>query len=53
MGDLFVYDFPPDLHRELKIKAAEEGKKLKAVIIETLRKGLQGSKKSKKGGDGK
>ena len=54
MGDLFVKDFPVDLHRELKIKAASEGKSLKQVIIELCWKGLKQSvpnKLKKKGGD--
>lgn len=48
MGDLFIKDFPTDLHRDLKIKAAEEGKTLKEVIIEQLIKGVKETKKSSK-----
>ena len=47
MGDLFVKDFPEDLHRELKIKAASEGKSLKQVIIELCWQGLKQSLPSK------
>lgn len=51
MGDLFVKDFPEDLHRELKIRAALESKSLKQVIIELCRQGLKAPlpKKSKRG----
>lgn len=41
MGDLFIKDFPSDLHRALKIKAAEDGKSLKATLIELLQKQLK------------
>lgn len=30
------YEIPDDLHRALKVKAAQEGKTLKALIIELL-----------------
>lgn len=30
------YELPDDLHRALKIKAAEEGKTLKQVILDAL-----------------
>lgn len=32
------YEIPDDLHRALKVKAAQEGKTLKALIIELLRR---------------
>jgi predicted HicB family RNase H-like nuclease len=35
------YEIPKDLHRALKIKAAEEGKTLKALIIELLQQGVE------------
>lgn len=41
MGDLFIKDFPPDLHRELKIRAAQEGTSLKGIIIELLWQALK------------
>jgi plasmid stability protein len=34
------YQFPDDLHRALKIRAAEEGITLKALIIRLLSEGL-------------
>lgn len=30
------YDIPDDLHRALKVRAAQEGKTLKALLIEIL-----------------
>lgn len=34
------YEIPDDLHRALKVRAAEEGVTLKQLIIELLRAGL-------------
>lgn len=31
------YELPEDLHRALKVRAAEEGKTLKQVILDALR----------------
>ncbi len=48
-----IRDFPNDLHRFLKIKAAEDGTTIKALIIKYAQDGLQRDKKStktKKGG---
>lgn len=36
------YEIPEELHRALKVKAAEEGKTLKQVIIEAFRLYLGG-----------
>ncbi len=48
-----IRDFPNDLHRSLKIKAAEEGTTIKALLIKYAEEGLARGKKStktKKGG---
>jgi plasmid stability protein len=44
---LFIRNFPDDLHKTLKVKAAQEGKTLYQLIIELLRKstGQEGEKK--------
>lgn len=36
-------DLPDDLMRQLKVRAALEGKKLKEIVIEALRKEVSGS----------
>lgn len=38
------YDIPEDLHRALKVRAAQEGVTLKELIIRLLREGLRKSK---------
>lgn len=35
------YDLPDDLHRALKIRAAEEGVTLRALVIRLLTEGLK------------
>ncbi len=36
MTALYIKEFPDDLHKELKILAAENGTSLKAVVIDFL-----------------
>jgi plasmid stability protein len=38
MARLVVEDFPDDLHRALKIRAASEGTSVKALVIEAAEK---------------
>jgi plasmid stability protein len=45
MATLFIRDFPPELLRALKVKAAQEDKTLKAVCIEILSKEVGKSRK--------
>jgi len=35
-----TFDLPPDLVRELKLRAVHEGRKLKEVVADLLRRGL-------------
>jgi hypothetical protein len=48
MSDINVRDFPEELHREVKARAALEGISLKELIIKAveayLRRGLKGKK---------
>jgi plasmid stability protein len=39
--NLYVRNFPIDLFRRLKVKAAQEGRTLKEVCIELLSKGVK------------
>lgn len=48
MTALFIKEFPDDLHRALKIRAAEEGTSLKGIIIDLLWKQLQAGQPKKK-----
>ncbi len=38
-----TFDLPPDLVRELKLRAVHEGRKLKDLTADLLRRGLAGS----------
>lgn len=49
MTALYIKEFPDDLHKELKIRAAEEGTSLKGIIIELLRQALKEQPKKGKG----
>ena len=42
----YIINFPDDLHREAKIRAAQEGTTMKEIIIKSLTEYLK-----KKGGD--
>ena len=42
--------FPDDLHRSLKIRAAETGTTVKALMIKFCQEGLERDKKAKKKG---
>ena len=44
----YIINFPDDLHKEAKIRAAQEGTTLKEIIIRALTEYL---KEQKKGGD--
>lgn len=46
MKSLIIRKIPDDLHRALKIKAAQEGKSIQAKIIELIRKETNSEKKS-------
>ena len=35
---LFIREFPEEVHKALKVKAAQDGKKLYQLIIEILRR---------------
>jgi plasmid stability protein len=48
MATINLRDFPADLHKKVKIRAAEEETTIKAIIIKALTEYL---KKKKKGGD--
>lgn len=52
MAILNIKDFPDDLHRALKIRAAEEVTSIKALFIRYCQEGLQRDKQQtkKKGG---
>lgn len=52
MAIINLRDFPDDLHRELKIKAAETGTTIKALMIRYCQEGLKADKKGKKKGRG-
>ena len=41
MATINMRDFPQDLHRALRIRAAEEGTSIKAVIIRYCEEGLK------------
>jgi plasmid stability protein len=49
MALINMRDFPDDLHRALKIKAAETGTTIKALMIRYCREGLKADKKGRKG----
>jgi plasmid stability protein len=36
MTELNLKNFPEDLHRELKLRAVQEGKTMRALVIEAL-----------------
>ncbi len=42
MAMLSIKDFPDDLYRFLKVKAAQEGKTLRSLVIELLKKVIKG-----------
>ncbi len=50
MVTINMRDFPVDLHRALKIRAAEEGTNVKALVIRYCEEGLKKKKPKKKGG---
>ena len=49
MGNVNIREFPDDLHRALKIKAAEDMTSLKELLIRYAREGLERDKKKLKG----
>ena len=52
MAAINLRDVPEDLHRALKVRAAERGMKLYALVLEYLEEGLkQDKQKPKKKGD--
>ena len=50
MSVIHLKDFPDDLHRLLRIRAAEEGTSIKALMIRYCEQGLERDKKGKKKG---
>jgi plasmid stability protein len=50
MSVIHLKDFPDDLHRALKIKAAETGTTIKALMMKYCEEGLKRDKGKKKGG---
>jgi plasmid stability protein len=50
MAAINLRDVPEELHRRLKVRAAERGIKLYALVQEYLEEGLKRDKKTKKGG---
>jgi plasmid stability protein len=50
MAVINLRDFPDDLHRSLKIRAAETGTTVKALMIKFCQEGLERDKKAKKKG---
>ena len=48
MAILNIQDFPDDLHRALKVKAAETGTTIKGLIIRYCQEGLQRDKQQNK-----
>jgi plasmid stability protein len=49
MAIINIRDFPDDLHRSIKIRAAEEGTSIKALLVRYCQEGLERDKKEKKG----
>ncbi|MDP9050470.1 MAG: antitoxin [Acidobacteriota bacterium] len=49
MAELSMKDFPADLKRELKARAALEGKTLRELVIEKLQAGIAVSPTLKRG----
>ena len=47
---IHLKDFPDDLHRLLRIRAAEEGTSIKALVIRYCKEGMKRDKAGKKGG---
>jgi len=45
--NLFIREFPDDVHREMKIQAAVEGISIKALVIQAVKDYLK--KRKKKG----
>jgi predicted HicB family RNase H-like nuclease len=39
-----VVDLPEELHKELKIMSAKEGKKMRELIVEMIEKRIEGNK---------
>jgi len=50
MAVINLRDFPDDLHRSLKIRAAETGTTVKALMIKFCQEGLERDKKGQKKG---
>ena len=50
MAVINLRDFPDDLHRSLKIRAAETGTTVKALMIKFCQEGLEREKKTRKKG---
>jgi plasmid stability protein len=50
MALINMRDFPDELHRALKIRAAETGTTIKALMIRYCREGLKREKKTRKNG---
>jgi plasmid stability protein len=43
--NLFIREFPDDVHREMKIQAAVEGISIKALVIQAVKDYLKKKKK--------
>jgi plasmid stability protein len=48
MAVINLRDFPDDLHRSLKIRAAETGTTVKALMIKFCQEGLEREKKGQR-----
>ena len=48
MALINMRDFPDDLHRALKVRAAETGTTIKALMIRYCKEGLERDKKGKR-----
>jgi predicted HicB family RNase H-like nuclease len=46
----YLIDFPEDLHRDAKVRAAQDGVTLKELIIKAVEQYLKAAKGKKKGG---
>lgn len=47
MNALNIRNFPDDLHREMKVTAAKEGRTIREWIIEAVKEKLERDKESK------
>ena len=46
-------EIPDELHRRVKVRAAEEGRKIRELVVEVLEKALSEKKPRKGGRDGR